>query len=105
MLKRCGYIDDQQDIVAPIKLGDGVYVGTGAYILPGVTIGSNCIIGAGAIVSKNIPDNSVAVGIPARVIKKIDEYAVRQKEKNWFFPTHGMTYEEKKRYFQNKTEI
>ena len=43
-------------------------------ILPGVTIGNNVVIGAGAVVSKNIPDNSVAVGIPAKVIKPIDEY-------------------------------
>ncbi len=45
-------------------------LGTNAIILPNVTIGRNCIIGAGAVVTKDVPDNSVAVGIPARVIKK-----------------------------------
>lgn len=45
-------------------------IGTNAIILPDITIGRNCIIGAGAVVTKDIPDNSVAVGIPARVIKK-----------------------------------
>ena len=42
--------------------------------MPGVTIGSNCIIGCGAVVTKDIPDNSVAAGVPARVIETIDEY-------------------------------
>ena len=51
-------------------------------MLPGVTIGSNVIIGAGAVVSKNIPDNSVAVGIPARVIKTADEYLEKLKKES-----------------------
>lgn len=62
------------EITKPITIGDNVYIGTNTIILPGVTIGSNVVIGAGAIVSKNIPDNSVAVGIPANVIKTADEY-------------------------------
>jgi acetyltransferase-like isoleucine patch superfamily enzyme len=43
-------------------------------VLKGVTIGNNCIIGAGAIVTKNIPDNSVAVGVPARVTSTLEDY-------------------------------
>ncbi len=62
------------EITKPIVLGDNVYVGNNVIILPGVTIGSNVVIGAGAIVSRDIPDNSVAVGVPARVIKTTDEY-------------------------------
>lgn len=58
----------------PITIGDNVFIGTNALVLPGVTIGNNVIIGAGAVVTKNVPDNSVAVGVPARVIKTIDEY-------------------------------
>jgi sugar O-acyltransferase (sialic acid O-acetyltransferase NeuD family) len=53
------------------KLGENVFIGTGAIILPKVTIGDNSIIGAGAVVSKDIPANSVAVGIPAKVIKTL----------------------------------
>ena len=49
--------------------------------MPGVNIGNNIIIGAGAVVTKDIPDNSVAVGVPARVIKTADEYFEKiQKE-------------------------
>ncbi len=62
------------EITKPIVIGNNVYIGNNVIILPGVTIGNNVVIGAGAIVSKNIPDNSVAVGIPAKVIKSIDEY-------------------------------
>lgn len=56
----------------PIKIGNGVWIGGGAIILPGVTIGENSVIGAGSIVTHSIPDNCVAVGNPCRVIKHID---------------------------------
>ena len=62
------------EITKPIILGDNVYVGNNVIFLPGATVGSNVVIGAGAIVHGNIPDNSVAVGVPAKVIKSIDEY-------------------------------
>lgn len=62
------------EITKPINIGDNVYIGNNVMILPGVHIGSNVIIGAGAIVTKDIPDNSVAVGVPARRIKSADEY-------------------------------
>lgn len=62
------------EITKPITVGDNVYIGNNALILPGVHIGSNVVIGAGAIVSRDISDNSAAVGVPARVIKTADEY-------------------------------
>lgn len=62
------------EITKPIIVGNNVYIGNNVIILPGVTIGNNVIIGAGVVVSKSIPDNSVAVGNPARVIKTADEY-------------------------------
>lgn len=62
------------EITKPIIVGNDVYIGNNVIILPGVTIGNNVVIGAGAIVSKDITDNSVAVGVPARVIKTADEY-------------------------------
>ena len=54
-----------------IRLRHGCWIGRGATILDGVTIGSNSVIGAGAVVTKDIPDHCVAVGVPARVIKQI----------------------------------
>lgn len=52
------------------KIGKNSFLGTGAIILPQVEIGQNVVIGAGAVVSKNLPDNCVAVGIPAKIIKQ-----------------------------------
>lgn len=51
-------------------------------ILPGVIIGNNVIVGAGAVVAKDIPDNSVACGVPARVIKTADEYLEKIKKES-----------------------
>jgi serine acetyltransferase len=58
-----------------VKISDNVYIGARVILMPGVTVGQNCIIGAGSIVTKDIPDNSLAVGSPARVIKTTSEYA------------------------------
>ena len=55
-------------IRAPVTIGDGVLIGTGARILPGVTIGRQATIGAGAVVTSDIPPGAIAVGVPARVI-------------------------------------
>jgi maltose O-acetyltransferase len=57
----------------PITIGDDCWIGGGAVICPGVTIGSGCVIGAGAVVTKSIPDNSLAVGNPARVIRQLNQ--------------------------------
>ena len=64
----------------PITVGDNVWIGAGVQIMPGITIGSNVVIGAGSIVTKDIPDNSVAVGNPCRVIREITE---EDREKSW----------------------
>lgn len=55
----------------PVTIGNDVWIGGSVTILPGVTIGNNCTIGAGSVVTKDIPDNSIAVGNPCRVIKTI----------------------------------
>lgn len=55
-----------------VRIGDDVWLGGNVTILPGVTIGNNVVIGAGAVVTKDIPDNSLAVGVPAKVIKEIE---------------------------------
>lgn len=59
---------------APISVGDNVFLGVNSTILPGVCIGNNCIVGAGAVVTKSVPDNSVVVGVPGRVIGRFDEF-------------------------------
>lgn len=57
----------------PISVGDNCWFGGGVTVLPGVTIGSNCVIGAGSVVTKDIPDNVVVAGNPAKIIKSIEE--------------------------------
>lgn len=57
----------------PVKIGNGSWLGGGVIVLPGVTIGDGCVIGAGSVVTKDIPSNSLAVGNPCRVIRKINE--------------------------------
>lgn len=56
----------------PIKIGNNVWIGGGAIVLPGVTIGDNTVVGAGAVVTRDLPANVVAVGNPARVIRSLD---------------------------------
>ncbi|MEG2641380.1 MAG: sugar O-acetyltransferase, partial [Eubacterium sp.] len=56
-------------ITAPVVIGDNVWIGGGVVILPGVRIGNNVVIGAGSVVTKDIPDNVVAVGNPCRIIQ------------------------------------
>lgn len=91
------------DLFGSIKVGNNVHIGMDSIIMPGVTIGNNVIIGCGAIVTKDIPDNSVAVGVPAKVIESIDEYITKHKE-NYMF-TKQLNYVDKKTYLQKNMKI
>ncbi len=59
---------------APVHIGKNCWIGAGAIILPGITIGDNVVIGAGSVVTKNIPNDVVAVGNPCRILRKISEH-------------------------------
>lgn len=94
------------DIFGPISVGNNVHIGNNVIIMPGVKIGNNSIIGCGSIVTRDIPDGSVAVGIPARVIESLDEYIT--KNKNKFLYTKHLSKNEKKLYLEkefNKDKI
>ncbi|MGW5787432.1 sugar O-acetyltransferase [Streptomyces sp. NPDC003757] len=62
---------DKLEAARPIVIGDNVWLGGGAIVLPGVTIGDNAVIGAGAVVTKDVPANVVAVGNPARPVRNV----------------------------------
>ena len=62
---------DKLEAAQPISVGDNVWIGGGAIILPGVSVGENSVIGAGSVATKDIPPNVVAVGNPARVIRSL----------------------------------
>ena len=63
-------IRSQPDILLPTKIGRDVWLGAGVTVLGGVTIGDGCVVGAGAVVAHDLPPNSVAVGVPAKVIRQ-----------------------------------
>lgn len=75
------YVPDLE-ITKPITIGNDVYIGNNVIILPGVNIGNRVVIAAGAVVTKDIPDNSVYGGIPARFIKTADEYFEKIKKES-----------------------
>ena len=70
------------EITKPIKVGSNVYFGNNVIVLGGVTIGNNVVIGAGSVITKDIEDNSVVVGIPGRKIKTADEYFEKIKKES-----------------------
>jgi maltose O-acetyltransferase len=64
---------DKWEAAQPITIGDNVWIGGGAIVLPGVTIGANTVVGAGAVVTRDLPADVVAVGNPARVVRRLDD--------------------------------
>lgn len=67
----------------PVNIGDNVWIGIGAIILPGISIGKNTVIGAGSVVTKDIPEDVVAFGNPCKVIRKINENDKKFYYKNY----------------------
>lgn len=70
------------EVSKPIRIGNNVFIGNNVLLLPGVELGDNIVIGAGSIVTKNIPNNSLAVGCPAKVIKTYDEFLSKLKNES-----------------------
>ncbi len=60
-------------IAKPVTIGDDVWIGGGCTILPGVTIGNNVVVAAGAVVTKDVPSNCVVAGVPAKVIRQLED--------------------------------
>ena len=77
------HLDEYKDVnhFGKIVVDEHTFIGARATIMPGVHIGKNCVIGVGAVVTKSVPDNSVVVGIPARVISDTQSYAEKMKSK------------------------
>lgn len=72
-----------------VYIGENVWIGAGVIIVPGVRIGKNSVIGAGSIVTKDIPENVVAVGNPCRVLREIGE-----RDKEFFYKNERIDWEE-----------
>ena len=74
-LRRQGY-----QYNAPVYIGENCWIGSGVLIMPGITIGDNVVIGAGSVVTKDIPSGVVAVGVPCKVIREVNEH-----DKEYYF--------------------
>ena len=78
--------------IGKVKIGNNVFIGANSTILPGVIIGNNTIIGAGSVVTKDIPENSIAVGNPAKVIGDIPTFLSKTKEEMSKYPLFEEEY-------------
>ena len=58
---------------AKVKIGNNVWIGGGVNILSGITVGNNVVIAAGAVITKDVPNNVVVAGVPAKIIKRIEK--------------------------------
>lgn len=90
------------DSFGKVTIGDWVYIGTDAQIMPGVTIGNNVLVAAGSIVTKSIPSGLVVAGNPARVIGTIDDYM--QRNLKWNVESKGFNAKRKKEYLLSLQE-
>lgn len=78
--------------IGRVSIGNNVFIGAESVVLPGVHIGNNVVIGANSTVTHDIPDNSVAVGSPAKVICTLDEYLEKEKQRMQTCPVYGEEY-------------
>jgi maltose O-acetyltransferase len=83
------YSHTGQYFVSPVHIGDGVFVGYGAIIMPGVTIGSRAIVGAGSVVTKDVPAGSVVAGVPARVLGSVEDTVRRRDASRMYSPPYA----------------
>lgn len=90
------------DAFGKITIGDNVYIGNHVRIMPGVTIGNNVIIANSSVVTKSIPDNVVAAGVPARVIKTLKDY--KDSVLHYNLNCKQMTNEEKRKFLLSLPE-
>lgn len=74
--------------VKRVTIGDNVFVGYRAILMPGVTIGNNVVIGAGSVVTRDVPSDCVVAGVPARVVTPLAEYVDRRPAEEMFVPPY-----------------
>jgi serine acetyltransferase len=95
-------MESNLDIFGKIVIGDNVYIGDSAFILPGVTVGSWSLVAAGSIVTKSVPSGVLVAGNPARIVGKLDGFLSKAKESS--MGTKGMSYDEKKHFLLSAGE-
>lgn len=78
--------------IGRVTIGNDVFIGADAVVMPGVTIGNRVIIGANSTVTHDVPDNTVVVGAPARVLCSVDEYLEKERARMETAPCYGEEY-------------
>jgi len=89
----------EMQYVRDVHIGENTWLCSGVTVLAGVTIGKNCIIGAGSVVTRDIPDNSLAVGNPCRVLREIRAY-----DKEYYFRSDKIDWENLEQYIDKKRQ-
>lgn len=79
----------------PIHIGENCWLGAGVVVLPGITIGANSVIGAGSIVTKDIPENVIAVGNPCKVLREINEH-----DREFYYKDKKIDWAEMQKYVE-----
>lgn len=98
--RKMGLTEKRTEKIGRIKIKNNCFLGEGAVVMHDVEIGNNCIVAAKAVVTKNIPDNSVVAGVPARIICSTEEYIDKNKDRTDY--TCGWSICDKRRYYENK---
>lgn len=78
--------------IGRVTIGNNVFIGAESVVLPGVTIGNNVIVGANSTVTRDVPDNTVIAGSPAKMIYTLEEYLKKEKRRMEFSPVYGEEY-------------
>ncbi len=85
------------DVIKPIKIGNNVFIGSNATFMPGVTVGNNVIIGASSLVTKDVPNNVIVGGVPAKYIKSVEEYELKILKEAVYIKTRSNPAERKEK--------
>lgn len=85
------------DYFAPVRVGDDVFIGMNAIVLPGVNIGSGSVIAAGAVVSSDVPEGMIYGGVPAKVLMSMEEYVNKIADRR-YLNTKRMSKKQKMKY-------
>lgn len=93
----------KKHIVKKTIIGNNVFLGAGAIILPGIKVGDNVIIGAGSVVTKDVSDNSVIAGNPAKFISTIEDYKVKVEKSDFLVDTPDSFFDQSRK--RNQEDI
>ncbi|MBU3194464.1 DapH/DapD/GlmU-related protein [Clostridium algidicarnis] len=90
--------------IGRVNIGNRVFIGLGSIILPGINIGDDVVIAAGSVVTKDVPNNSVVGGNPAKFLKHTEDYLIKQKENLSKLPVYDESYTVRKNIDKTKKE-